>query len=205
MVAGNQIHVGGAISPAAVGDTVAIFAQPYGQASFVEVARVQTTTNGVYDFITIAADPDHVQGNVEGQDECADQRRSLASPDAVAYRQLVRRPRPGARQVLRRPLGLRPAPEPLRRLGEGQEGLPEQAGGQALQASWPAERPEPRSDPDEHEPGGCRLHLRHQPDPELPPPINAVGDSREAVAGSHGLSAVRASYVAARTLPIAFA
>jgi plastocyanin len=52
MVAGSQIHVGGAISPAAVGDTVQIFAQPFGQASFVEIARVQTTTNGVYDFIT---------------------------------------------------------------------------------------------------------------------------------------------------------
>ena len=52
MVAGGQIHVGGAISPAAVGDTVTILAQPYGQASFVEIARVQTTTNGVYDFVT---------------------------------------------------------------------------------------------------------------------------------------------------------
>jgi plastocyanin len=52
MVAGSQIHVGGAISPAAVGDTVTIFAQPFGQMSFVEIARVQTTTNGVYDFVT---------------------------------------------------------------------------------------------------------------------------------------------------------
>ena len=52
MVAGSQIHVGGAISPAAVGDTVTILAQPFGQASFVEIARVQTTTNGVYDFMT---------------------------------------------------------------------------------------------------------------------------------------------------------
>jgi plastocyanin len=52
MVAGSQIHVGGAISPAAVNDTVTIWAQPFGQASFVKVADVQTTTNGVYDFIT---------------------------------------------------------------------------------------------------------------------------------------------------------
>ena len=52
MVAGSQIHVAGAISPAAVGDTVSIFAQPFGQASFVKIADVQTTTNGVYDFIT---------------------------------------------------------------------------------------------------------------------------------------------------------
>src|SRR5437764_7457879 len=33
---GNQIHVGGAISPAAVGDTVSVYAQPFGQASFVK-------------------------------------------------------------------------------------------------------------------------------------------------------------------------
>ena len=52
MVAGSQIHLGGAISPAAVGDIVTIWAQPFGQASFVKLQDVQTTTNGVYDFIT---------------------------------------------------------------------------------------------------------------------------------------------------------
>lgn len=49
---GDQIHVAGAITPAAVGDTVSIWAQPSGQASFVKVADVQTTTNGIWDFIT---------------------------------------------------------------------------------------------------------------------------------------------------------
>jgi plastocyanin len=50
VTAGNAVHISGAISPAAVGDGVIIFAQPYPQASFVEIARVQTTTNGLYDF-----------------------------------------------------------------------------------------------------------------------------------------------------------
>jgi len=49
---GDQIHVAGAITPAAVGDIVSIFAQPSGQMSFVKVAEVQTTTAGVWDFIT---------------------------------------------------------------------------------------------------------------------------------------------------------
>jgi plastocyanin len=49
---GSSIHVGGAISPAAVGDTVSVYAQPAGQASFVKIADVQTTTNGVWDLIT---------------------------------------------------------------------------------------------------------------------------------------------------------
>ncbi len=52
-VAGSQVSVGGAISPAAVGDIVTIWAQPFGQASFVKVADVQTTTNGVYGFSTV--------------------------------------------------------------------------------------------------------------------------------------------------------
>jgi plastocyanin len=52
MVAGSQIHLSGAISPAAVGDVVTIWAQPFGQASFVKLQDVQTTTNGVYDFVT---------------------------------------------------------------------------------------------------------------------------------------------------------
>ena len=51
-VYGSEIHVGGAISPAAVGDTVSVYAQPFGQASFVNIADVQTTTNGVWDFVT---------------------------------------------------------------------------------------------------------------------------------------------------------
>jgi plastocyanin len=51
-VYGTSIHVGGAISPAAVGDTVSVYAQPAGQASFVKIADVQTTTNGVWDLIT---------------------------------------------------------------------------------------------------------------------------------------------------------
>ena len=49
---GNAIHVGGAVSPAVVGDKVTIWAQPSGAASFVNIADVQTTTNGVYDFQT---------------------------------------------------------------------------------------------------------------------------------------------------------
>jgi plastocyanin len=49
-VAGNSVHITGVISPPAVGDTVVIYAQPYPQASYVEIARVLTTTNGVYDF-----------------------------------------------------------------------------------------------------------------------------------------------------------
>lgn len=51
-VYGTEIHVGGAISPAAVGDTVSVWAQPSGQASFVKLNDVQTTTNGSWDYVT---------------------------------------------------------------------------------------------------------------------------------------------------------
>jgi len=48
---GDQIHVSGAIFPAAVGDTVSVYAQPHRQLSFVKLADVQTTTNGVWDLM----------------------------------------------------------------------------------------------------------------------------------------------------------
>jgi plastocyanin len=51
-VFGNQIHVGGAISPAAVGDKVDLYAQPWGQLSFVKLGEVLTTTNGSWDLVT---------------------------------------------------------------------------------------------------------------------------------------------------------
>jgi plastocyanin len=49
---GSAIHVGGAVTPASVGDTVTVYAQPWGQLSFVKLNDVQTTTNGVWDLIT---------------------------------------------------------------------------------------------------------------------------------------------------------
>lgn len=51
-VFGNDIHVTGAVSPAAVGDTVEVFGQPFGQLSFVKLGEVLTTTNGSWDFVT---------------------------------------------------------------------------------------------------------------------------------------------------------
>ena len=53
VTAGNGIRITGQVTPAAVGDTVIVYAQPYPQVSFVEIARVQTTTNGVYEFIHV--------------------------------------------------------------------------------------------------------------------------------------------------------
>jgi len=50
-VFGSEIHVGGMISPPAVGDTVSVYAQPNGQLSFVKLADVQTTTGGLWDFV----------------------------------------------------------------------------------------------------------------------------------------------------------
>lgn len=49
---GSDIHLTGAISPAAVGDKVTVYGQQNGQLSFVKLADVQTTTNGVWDFVT---------------------------------------------------------------------------------------------------------------------------------------------------------
>ena len=64
---GNSIHVSGAVSPAAVGNTVTVYAQPSGQASFVKLADVQTTTNGVWDLVTDSAAAHLLQGDLEGK------------------------------------------------------------------------------------------------------------------------------------------
>jgi plastocyanin len=48
---GDSTHISGAISNGKAGETVTLWAQPYGQASYVQVATLQTSTNGVWDFI----------------------------------------------------------------------------------------------------------------------------------------------------------
>jgi plastocyanin len=48
---GESTHISGAISNGKAGETVTLWAQPYGQASYVQVATLQTAANGVWDFI----------------------------------------------------------------------------------------------------------------------------------------------------------
>jgi plastocyanin len=51
LVYGQSTHVSGVISSKKAGQTVTIFAQPYGQLSPVQLASVLTTTGGVWDLI----------------------------------------------------------------------------------------------------------------------------------------------------------
>lgn len=51
LVFGGETHLQGAISNGRTGETVTIWAQPYGQASYAQVAQVLTTTNGAYDVV----------------------------------------------------------------------------------------------------------------------------------------------------------
>ena len=192
-VAGSQVHVGGAISPAAVGDTVTIWAQPFGQASFVKVADVQTTTNGVYGFSTSPQILTTYKATWRGKTSAlinvaVSPRLTLSHVRSwfVARAQAPAKSFAGRFVYIQR----------LNRFGDwvqDQEGLPEPPGSQALQAHRSAERPEPRARLHDHQPGRRRLHVRYQPDTELPPPIAAVGDSREAAVGSRGLSAISSS------------
>jgi plastocyanin len=48
---GQSTHISGAVSSGRSGETVTIWAQPYGQASYVQIARLLTTTNGVWDLV----------------------------------------------------------------------------------------------------------------------------------------------------------
>lgn len=51
LVFGQATHVSGTISTKKVGETVTVWAQPYGQASPVQIASLLTTTAGVWDLI----------------------------------------------------------------------------------------------------------------------------------------------------------
>jgi plastocyanin len=51
LVYGQSTHVSGAVSSLKVGETVTLWAQPYGQASYAQVATLKTTTNGVWDLV----------------------------------------------------------------------------------------------------------------------------------------------------------
>jgi plastocyanin len=48
---GQATHVSGAVSNKRSGETVTIWAQPFGQASPVQIATLLTTTNGVWDLV----------------------------------------------------------------------------------------------------------------------------------------------------------
>lgn len=48
---GQETHISGAISNHKAGETVTIWAQPYGQVSYAQVATLLTTTNGVWDLV----------------------------------------------------------------------------------------------------------------------------------------------------------
>jgi plastocyanin len=49
VIAGSAVRISGAITPAGV-DTVIVYAQPYPMVSWVEIGRLQTGTNGVFEF-----------------------------------------------------------------------------------------------------------------------------------------------------------
>ena len=48
---GHSTHISGAISSKATGQTVTVWAQPYGQASQVQIATLLTGANGVWDLV----------------------------------------------------------------------------------------------------------------------------------------------------------
>jgi len=48
---GQSTHISGAVSTKKAGETVTLWAQPYGTASMAQIATVLTTTDGIWDFV----------------------------------------------------------------------------------------------------------------------------------------------------------
>src|SRR5204862_3539254 len=119
-----------------------------------------------------ASAPDLVQGDVERQDERGDHGRGRTAPLARSGRRLVRDPRAGRTLVLR-PLGLRPAAELVRAVGQPEKGHAQQAVGSALPCPATT-RPLAAAYVHDHEPGWSRLRLRPEPYTRLAPPLVGV-------------------------------
>jgi len=52
IVYGSQVRLGGVVSNQQAGESVTIFAQPFGQASYAQLAVVITTAGGAWDYLT---------------------------------------------------------------------------------------------------------------------------------------------------------
>ena len=48
---GQSTHISGTVSNGQAGESVTVWAQPYGQASYAQIARLLTTTNGAWDLV----------------------------------------------------------------------------------------------------------------------------------------------------------
>jgi plastocyanin len=48
---GQETHISGVVSSGNAGERVTVWAQPYGQASYAQIAVLTTTTNGVWDYV----------------------------------------------------------------------------------------------------------------------------------------------------------
>jgi plastocyanin len=48
---GQETHISGVVSSANAGERVTVWGQPYGQASYAQIAVLTTTTNGVWDYV----------------------------------------------------------------------------------------------------------------------------------------------------------
>jgi plastocyanin len=51
LVYGQATHISGVVSSGNAGERVTVWAQPYGQASYAQIAVLTTTTNGVWDYV----------------------------------------------------------------------------------------------------------------------------------------------------------
>ena len=92
-VYGNSIHVSGAVSPAAVGNTVTVYAQPFGPGFVRQDRRRPDDDERRLGLHHDSAGAHFVQGDLEGQDERHHHGCRPAAAPAAEDRELVRRSR----------------------------------------------------------------------------------------------------------------
>jgi plastocyanin len=155
LVYGQSTHVSGVVSSGKADETVTIWAQPYGQASYAQLATLKTTTNGVWDLVVKPT----LLTNYTA-------RCLLLGLEALRLGEGQEQPLPGG------PQGLPPEVHALPPVGEGRAGDPRPQLAQALPLAAQAR---PLRAPGLHvpEPGRRRLPGRLQSHRYLPAQVTS--------------------------------
>ena len=174
VVYGQRVTLSGTVSGGQAGETVTVYAQPYGESSFRSIANVITTAGGTWSY---AAKPSI------GTEYQASWKTAPSSHVAVGVKPLVAlRTLKGARfsthvaagRSFARPLRQAAATLRARPVGDGRR----QAAELELDRDLPPEAAAGNVEVachDQREPGRRRLPRRHQPHDLVPPPLRRRG------------------------------
>ena len=159
---GQSTHISGVVSSKQAGETVTVWAQPYGQVSAVQIATLLTGTGGVWDVMVkptlLTNYQAHWKSTVSAQVGV-----QLRPDDRLRRGEALGLGQDQGRPLAHRQEGVPAEVHPLPRVGEGAAGRARKRVGEALPARAPGRAPLRRSHLHVAEPDRRRLPRRLQP------------------------------------------